>query len=308
MDNARSSNKRSSKPINKGPSAQGKVRDIYDLGDRLLLVATDRVSAYDLVLPSLIPDKGRVLTALSVFWFSRTQGLANNHFISDKIKDFPDVGLDESYLNGRALLVKKAEVIPFECVVRGYLAGSAWSEYLSSGTVAGQVLPEGLVESQKFDQALFTPSTKAADGHDENISYGELEEAIGEPLARKLRLGSLNLFSFASNFAAIRGLIIADTKFEFGFVDGELTLIDEVLTPDSSRFWPMDTYTLGRSQPSFDKQFVRDWLDESGWDHKPPAPELPESIIKRTSAKYIEAYERLTGDAWLVPQESEERV
>ena len=308
MDKAQSSNNKSGKPGDKGPSAQGKVRDIFDLGDRLLLVATDRISAYDLILPSLIPDKGRVLTALSVFWFSRTQGLVNNHFISDKVKDFPDVGLDNDYLAGRALLVKKAEVIPFECVVRGYLAGSAWSEYRASGTVAGQVLPEDMVESQKLSQALFTPSTKATDGHDENISYGELEKAIGEPLAGKLRLGSLNLFSFAASFAATRGLIIADTKFEFGFVDGELTLIDEVLTPDSSRFWPMDVYTVGRSQPSFDKQFVRDWLDEAGWDHKPPVPELPKSIIDRTSAKYIEAYERLTGDAWLAPQESEERV
>ncbi len=308
MDKAQSSNNKSRKPGDKGPSAQGKVRDIFDLGDRLLLVATDRVSAYDLILPSLIPDKGRVLTALSVFWFSRTQGLVNNHFISDKVKDFPDVGLDNDYLAGRALLVKKAEVIPFECIVRGYLAGSAWSEYRSSGTVAGQVLPEGMVESQKLSQALFTPSTKATDGHDENISYGELEKAIGESLAGKLRLGSLNLFSFAASFAATRGLIIADTKFEFGFVDGELTLIDEVLTPDSSRFWPMDVYTVGRSQPSFDKQFVRDWLDEAGWDHKPPVPELPKSIIERTSAKYIEAYERLTGDAWLSPRESEERV
>lgn len=308
MENVQSPKNKSGKPGSKGPSAQGKVRDIFDLGDRLLLVATDRVSAYDLVLPSLIPNKGRVLTSLSVYWFSRTQGLVKNHFISDKVKSFPDVGLDNDYLDGRALLVKKAEVIPFECVVRGYLAGSAWSEYCSSGTVAGQVLPEGMVESQKLPHALFTPSTKATDGHDENISYKELEKEIGEPLARKLRLGSLNLFSFAANFASTRGLIIADTKFEFGFVDGELTLIDEVLTPDSSRFWPMDVYTAGRPQPSFDKQFVRDWLDETGWDHKPPAPELPESIIKRTSAKYIDAYEKLTGDAWLAPRESEERV
>ena len=288
----------------KKPSSQGKVRDIFDLGDKLLLVTSDRISAYDLILPSLIPDKGRVLTALSIFWFSRTHGLIKNHFISDKVKDFPDVGLEKDYLAGRTLLVKKAKVVPFECVVRGYLAGSAWAEYQEHGTVAGQVVPEGMVESQKFPEALFTPSTKATDGHDENITVAQLENEVGKDLAQKLQQASLNLYCFAASFAHTRGIIIADTKFEFGFVDDELTLIDEALTPDSSRFWPLDDYKIGRSQPSFDKQYVRDWVDESGWDHKPPAPELPNDIIQKTSDKYIEAFQKLTGTVWSTVEES----
>ena len=280
------------------PTSQGKVRDIYDLGDRLLLVATDRISAYDVVLPSLIPDKGRVLTALSQFWFARTQGLVANHLLSAKVKDFPDVGLDQEYLAGRTLLVKKAEVIPIECVVRGYLAGSAWAEYQEKGRVCGRTFPEGMKESEALPEPLFTPSTKAAEGHDENITVAEMENIIGADLARRLRQISLNLYAFAAAFASGRGLIIADTKFEFGQVDGDVILIDEVLTPDSSRFWPVDGYGVGKAQPSFDKQFVRDWLDESGWDRQPPGPELPPKIISRTRAKYIEAYERLTGVKW----------
>lgn len=280
------------------PTSQGKVRDIYDLGDRLLLVATDRVSAYDIVLPSLIPDKGRVLTAMSIFWFARTQGLTANHMLSSKAKDFPDVGLDKAYLAGRTLLVKKAEVIPIECVVRGYLAGSAWAEYQAGGTVCGQAQPEGMKESQMLPEPLFTPSTKAAEGHDENITVARMETVVGADLTRRLKQISLNLYCFAAAFAAGRGIVIADTKFEFGLSNGDIILIDEVLTPDSSRFWPVDGYGIGKSQPSFDKQFVRDWLGASGWDRQPPAPELPPEIIRRTRGKYIEAYERLTGLKW----------
>ncbi len=280
------------------PTSQGKVRDIFDLGDRLLLVATDRISAYDAILPSLIPDKGRVLTALSLFWFARTQGLIANHLIPGKAKDVPDVGLDPEYLQGRTLLVRKAEVIPIECVVRGYLAGSAWAEYQEKGTVCGLALPAGMEESQSLPEPLFTPSTKAAEGHDENITVAEMEDIVGADVTRRLKQVSLNLYSFAAAFAAGRGIIIADTKFEFGWAGGEIILIDEVLTPDSSRFWPVDGYQVGRAQPSFDKQFVRDWLDASAWDRRPPAPELPPEIISRTRAKYIEAFERLTGSKW----------
>ncbi len=280
------------------PSARGKVRDIYDLGDKLLLVATDRLSAYDVVLPSVIPDKGRILTALSLFWNSRTQGIVPNHLISDKLEDFPDVGLDPEYLRGRTLLVKKAEVIPIECIVRGYITGSGWKEYQKNGTICGEGLPEGLVESQRLPMAIFTPSTKATEGHDENISFEQMMDIIGPEKARRLREISLSLYTFAANFAIDRGLIIADTKFEFGIADNRIILIDEVLTPDSSRFWPSAGYKAGGAQPSFDKQFVRDWLDESGWDHQPPGPELPVDIVKKTTEKYIEAYGRLTGVHW----------
>ncbi|MDP1809621.1 MAG: phosphoribosylaminoimidazolesuccinocarboxamide synthase [Actinomycetota bacterium] len=280
------------------PTSQGKVRDIYDLGDRLLLVATDRISAYDVVLPGLIPDKGRVLTAMSLFWFARTQGLTANHLISAKTKDFPDIGLDKDYLAGRTLLVKKAEVIPIECVVRGYLSGSAWADYKATGAVSGQRQNKGMKESQMLPEPLFTPSTKAVEGHDENITVARMENIVGADLTRRLRQISLNLYCFAAAFAAGRGIIIADTKFEFGKVGDNVILIDEVLTPDSSRFWPVDGYEIGKSQPSFDKQFVRDWLDDSGWDRQPPGPELPPEIIRRTRRKYVEAYERLTGAKW----------
>ncbi len=281
------------------PSARGKVRDIYDLGDKLLLVATDRVSAYYVVLPSEIPFKGRILTALSLFWNARTAGIIPNHLISDRLKDFPDVGLDPEYLRGRALLVKKAEVIPIECIVRGYITGSGWKEYQENGTVCGEGLPKGLVESQRLPMAVFTPSTKATEGHDENISFEQMQDIVGPEKARRLREISLSLYTFAANFAIDRGLIIADTKFEFGIADNRIVLIDEVLTPDSSRFWPSQGYKAGGAQPSFDKQFVRDWLDESGWDHQPPGPELPPEIIEKTSEKYIEAYGRLTGIRWV---------
>lgn len=283
-----------------GPTSQGKVRDIFDLGDRLLLVATDRISAYDLILPSVIPDKGRILTAMSLFWFSWTQKMVANHLISSDAKDFPDVGLDKEYLAGRTMLVKKAQVIPIECVVRGYLSGSAWSEYQKSGTVSGLPQPAGMKESQKFAEPLFTPSTKAEEGHDENITVAQMEDIVGANLTKKLRQLSLDIYCFAAVFAMDRGIIIADTKFEFGRIGDEIILIDEVLTPDSSRFWPADSYGIGKSQPSFDKQFVRDWLDESGWDRQPPAPELPPEIVAMTRGKYIEAYEKLTGETWPV--------
>jgi len=283
------------------PSARGKVRDIYDLGDELLLVATDRVSAYDVVLPTDIPGKGSILTALSVFWFSQTKRIVPNHLISDKVEDFPDIGLDPDYLRGRTLLVKKAKVTPIECIVRGYLSGSGWKEYQKQGTVCGEKLPEGLVESQRLPMPIFTPSTKATEGHDENISFERMQELILPELARRLREISLHLYTFAADYAIDRGLIIADTKFEFGIADKQITLIDEVLTPDSSRFWPSVGYQAGGGQPSFDKQFVRDWLDESGWDHQPPGPELPAEIIEKTSDKYIEAYQRLTGCRWTDP-------
>ncbi len=263
------------------------------------MVATDRISAHDLVLPTEIPAKGRILTAISLFWFSRTVGLVKNHFVSAKIKDFPEVGLSPEYLQGRAMLVKKAQVIPVECIVRGYIAGSAWKEYQDSGTISGLTQSGGLIESEQLPEPIFTPSTKATEGHDENISIERMEELLGHDLSAKLILASLNLYSFAASFARSRGVIIADTKFEFGVIDGEVILIDEVLTPDSSRFWPLAEYEPGGGQPSFDKQFVRDWLDESGWDRQPPAPELPESVIKQTSAKYIEAYEKLTGVKWI---------
>jgi phosphoribosylaminoimidazole-succinocarboxamide synthase len=279
------------------PTSQGKVRDIYDLGECLLLVATDRISAYDVVLPSMIPDKGRVLTEMSLFWFARTYQLVPNHLIPFDERDFPK-GLDKEYLKGRTLLVKKAEVIPIECVVRGYLAGSAWAEYKDTGTVGGVTQKEGMKESQILDEPLFTPSTKADEGHDENITVAQMEGIVGADLTAKLQRISLELYKFAAALALERGIIIADTKFEFGIINGTVALIDEVLTPDSSRFWPADGYEVGASQPSFDKQIVRDWLDESDWDRQPPGPELPPEIIARTREKYIEAYKKLTGEEW----------
>ncbi len=284
------------------PSARGKVRDIYDLGDKLLLVTTDRVSAYDVILPTEIPDKGKILTGISQFWFSRTSHLVANHIISDVVKDFPDIGVDPQYLSGRTVLVKKAEVIPIECIVRGYITGSGWKEYQKSGTVCGEPLQAGLVESQRLSAPVFTPSTKATDGHDENISVDKMQELIGPEKTRRLRELSLKLYTHAANHALDRGVIIADTKFEFGIADRQIILIDEALTPDSSRFWPVDGYQAGGPQPSFDKQYVRDWLDESGWDHQPPGPALPPEVIERTKEKYLEAYGRLTGYKWAEPE------
>ena len=283
------------------PDSRGKVRDLYDLGNRLLLVASDRLSAFDVVLDDPIPFKGEVLTKLSLFWFELLSGVAENHLVSADVADLPEQFAPHAdYLAGRFMLVKKATVFPVECIVRGYLAGSGLKEYLRVGTVCGIALPEGLVESSRLEAPLFTPSTKAEIGdHDENISFASMAELIGDGPAAELRDKSLAIYSAARDHAASRGIIIADTKFEFGLIDGKVTLVDEVLTPDSSRFWPADTYAPGRSQPSFDKQFVRDWLEASGWDKTPPPPKLPADVIEATSAKYIQAYELITGRTFI---------
>ena len=278
--------------------AQGKVRDIYDVGDALLLVATDRISAFDVVLPDPIPDKGRVLTGLTLHWLERTRDLVPNHLISAHRTDFPEPFRSDHSLAGRAMLVKKAEVVLVECVARGYLTGSGLKQYLAEGHVCGVPLPPGLQEGSRLPEPIFTPTTKAATGHDLPLTFEETAERVGRDLAERLRDLTLSLYARGAELAAERGIIVADTKFEFGFVDGELILIDEVLTPDSSRFWPADGYAPGRVQPSFDKQFVRDWLDASGWDHEPPAPELPDDVIDRTAQKYGEAYERITGESF----------
>ncbi|MCC7475743.1 MAG: phosphoribosylaminoimidazolesuccinocarboxamide synthase [Pirellulales bacterium] len=281
------------------PVRRGKVRDIYDLGDTLLLVSTDRLSAFDWVLPTGIPDKGRVLTQLSRFWFEKFKDVPN-HMISCDVDDFDlPPGVDREPLEGRSMLVRKTRVVPIECVVRGYLSGSGWSEYQRTGTVCGIELPTGLSESDKLPGPIFTPATKAEQGlHDENISYDETCARVGSELAKLLSQRSLELYSGGAGYAATRGIIIADTKFEFGLLDDELILIDEVLTPDSSRFWPADRYQPGKGQSSFDKQFVRDWLIQSGWDKNSPPPELPAEVVANTRAKYIEAFEKITGTAF----------
>jgi phosphoribosylaminoimidazole-succinocarboxamide synthase len=276
---------------------RGKVRDIYELqGDLLLIVATDRLSAFDVVLPTPIPDKGRVLTQLSVFWFNYLNDIVKNHLIASK--HFPTI-LEpfDSEIRGRAMLVRKTEPIPIECVVRGYLSGSGWKEYQKSGSVCGIHLPAGLLESDRLPEPVFTPSTKASSGHDENISFDEVVSRIGGPLAERLREVSLKLYRLAAEHASARGIIIADTKFEFGLLNGELVWIDEALTPDSSRFWPADKYLPGRAQPSFDKQYVRDYLEQIGWNKQPPAPALPPEVVIGTQQKYREAYQRITGHA-----------
>ena len=283
------------------PDSQGKVRDLYDLGDRLLLVATDRISAFDFVLPDTIPFKGEVLTKLSLFWFELLADVTAHHLISADIADLPEQFASHAdYLAGRFMLVKKADVFPVECIVRGYLAGSGWAEYQRSGTVCGIPLPEGLVESSRLPEPIFTPSTKAAIGaHDENISFDAMVDIIGADAAAQLRDTSLAVYSAARDHAATRGIIIADTKFEFGRIDGKITLIDEVLTPDSSRFWPAETYTPGAGQPSFDKQYVRDWLLGSDWDRVSAPPGLPVDVAAHTSETYIQAYELITGSTFI---------
>ena len=285
------------------PVRRGKVRDVYDLGDRLLLVSTDRISAFDWVLPTGIPDKGRVLTQIAAFWF---QLLGDpNHLITTDVDkmDLP-AGADRRMLAGRSTLCRKAQVVPIECVVRGYLAGSGWKEYQKSGTVCGIKLPPGLTESARLPEPIFTPSTKATEGHDENISFQRVVDEVGRDLAEQLQQRSLKIFRRGSEFARQRGILIADTKFEFGQAGGELLLVDEVLTPDSSRFWPADQYAPGRGQPSFDKQFVRDWLSSTDWDKNSPPPALPDDIVAKTRQKYIEAYERLTNREFLAASES----
>ena len=280
------------------PLRRGKVRDIYDLGDTLLLVSTDRISAFDWVAPTGIPDKGRALTQLSGFWFDHFR--TPHHLVTLEPAEFglPD-DVDVEPLVGRTMLVRKTEVVPVECVVRGYLTGSGWTEYCQNGEVCGIKLPAGLQESAKLPEPIFTPATKAEQGeHDENISFERMVGIVGAELAADLRERSLEIYQEGAHYAAGKGIIVADTKFEFGRVDGEVLLIDEVLTPDSSRFWPADQYAPGRGQPAFDKQFVRDWLSETGWDKKSPPPPLPADVVAKTREKYIEAYERITGQAF----------
>ncbi len=276
------------------PFRRGKVRDIYELGDQLLLISTDRLSAFDWVLPTGIPDKGRVLTQIAAFWFDRLG--EPNHLITTEVDQMglPE-GVDREPLRGRTTLGRKTKVVPIECVVRGYLAGSGWAEYQRDGTVCGIPLPPGLVESSQLPEPIFTPATKAESGHDENISFDRMVELVGRDISEELRRRSLAIFQRGSEYARQRGIIIADTKFEFGQVDDEMILIDEVLTPDSSRFWPADAYEPGRGQASFDKQFVRDWLSSTDWDKNSPPPALPDDVVQKTRQKYVEAYQRLTG-------------
>jgi phosphoribosylaminoimidazole-succinocarboxamide synthase len=280
--------------------AKGKVRDIYEAGaDHLLMVTSDRISAFDVVLPNPIPDKGRVLTGLTRFWFERTSDVVANHLVSASVDDFPpDFHDHREELAGRSMLVRRARMIPIECVARGYLSGSGWKEYRSSGMVCGVRLPEGLTESDRLAEPIFTPATKAETGHDENITLEAAADLVGEGLVQRLKELTLTLYQRGAELARARGVILADTKFEFGFIDGQIALCDEVMTPDSSRFWPADRYGPGGAQPSFDKQYVRDWLDASGWDHEPPPPELPPDVVGQTAGRYREAYERITGEAF----------
>ncbi len=282
-----------------GLHARGKVRDIYIAGpDQLLLVASDRISAFDVILPNRVPDKGSVLTAFSSFWFERTRDLVGNHLITVDRSKFPEPYRDDPALAGRAMLVKRAKVIPVECVARGYLAGSGWSQYRETGAVCGVPLPPGLLESSRLPEPIFTPTTKAAEGHDMPMTPQECADLIGRGLMERLRELTVQIYERIASVALERGIIVADTKLEFGFSGGELILVDEVGTPDSSRFWPADANAPGRAQPSFDKQYVRDWLAASGWDREPPPPDLPADVLARTSQKYIEAYERITGEAF----------
>jgi len=277
--------------------SRGKVRDTYELGaDRLLMVATDRISAFDRVLPNGIPDRGKVLTQLSVFWFSQTHAFQENHLVSGMVPDLPAALRERrGELAGRFMIVRKAKRIDFECVVRGYLAGSAWKEYQDSRTLAGEEMPPGLRESERLAYPTFSPATKAASGHDENITFAQLKKELGDELATKLRDASMELYKFASTLAERRGLILADTKFEFGLIDDDLVLIDEALTPDSSRYWEAATYLIGTSPQSYDKQFVRDWLLRSGWDKESEPPALPDDIVAQTRERYLTAYQRLVG-------------
>jgi phosphoribosylaminoimidazole-succinocarboxamide synthase len=278
--------------------SRGKVRDTFDLGDRLLIVATDRISAFDVVLPTGIPDKGRVLTQMSAFWFEKIASVVPTHYLrvaDGTPADGLPFDLPSDYV-GRSMIVHKAKRLDVECIVRGYISGSGWKEYSVTGKVCGIRLPRDLRESEQLEDPIFTPSTKADTGHDENISYDQLVEVIGAEAANVVKLRSLAIYRFAAEYAAQRGIIIADTKFEFGYLGDEIILIDEVLTPDSSRFWPAETYKPGGPQASYDKQYLRDWLDASGWDHEPPAPELPVDVVENTASRYREAFSELTGE------------
>ena len=278
------------------PIKTGKIRSIYDLGDKFLFVASDRISAYDSILPNPVPDKGKVLSQLSKFWFGFLKDVVENHFISDNIEDYPEEFKPfKDILEGRSMLVMKADVIPIECVVRGYISGSAWVEYQKQGTVNDEPMPEGLQESDKLMKPIFTPSTKAESGHDENISFKKMVNIIGKELSEELKEKSLAVYCKARDYLETKGIILADTKFEFGLSNGQVHLIDEVLTPDSSRFWPKAGYKPGKGQESYDKQFVRDYLNQIKWDRNPPAPSLPEEIISKTRQKYLEIYKIISG-------------
>ncbi len=282
--------------VSLGTPRRGKVRDIYDLGEHLLIVATDRISAFDVVMPNAIPDKGKVLTKISAFWFEQTTALIQNHLITIDTREFP--GVCQPYaeiLNGRSMLVKKAQPLPVECIVRGYLAGSGWKDYQKSGKVSGVELPAGLLEFSRLPQPIFTPSTKAETGHDKNITTDQMAQLIGAELTQQVIAASLKIYNWGREFAAARGILIADTKFEFGLYQGQLMLIDEVLTPDSARFWPAEGYQPGVIPMSFDKQYIRDYLAGLNWDKTPPGPTLPAAVVTKTRAKYIEAFGRLTG-------------
>jgi phosphoribosylaminoimidazole-succinocarboxamide synthase len=289
--------------------ARGKVRDTYELGpDQLLMVATDRLSAFDHILPNGIPDRGKVLTQLSIFWFSQTDTFQENHLVSGMVPDLPEVLKDHRQeLAGRFMIVRKAKRIDFECVVRGYMAGSAWTEYQDSRTLAGEEMPPGLRQSERLAAPVFSPATKAESGHDENISFAQLKKELGDELANKLRDASLELYKYASDLATRRGLILADTKFEFGTIGDDLILIDEALTPDSSRYWDAATYQAGTSPDSYDKQFVRDWLTRAGWDKNSVPPELPGDIVAQTRERYLTAYQRLVGKPLFPPKARNER-
>ena len=284
-------------------SAQGKVRDLYDAGDALLMSASDRISAFDIVLPTAIPDKGRVLTGLSLFWFDRLSDVIENHVITADAREFPPPFDADPELRGRAMLVRRADVVKMECVARGYLSGSGWKEYRKRGLVCGVPLPAGLVESDRLPEPIFTPTTKATEGHDLPLTFEDAVDLVGRGLAEKLRELTIGIYERAAEIALGRGIILADTKFEFGFADGELILVDEVLTPDSSRFWPADRYSPGGTQQSFDKQYVRDWLDASGWNREPPPPALLDEVVEQTAARYREAYERITGEPFAAYRE-----
>ena len=276
------------------PLYSGKVRDVYDAGDdRLLFVASDRISVFDVVLPEPIPDKGRVLTAISAFWFDQTTDIIPNHMVSVDESDFPDVGVSD--LAGRSMVVRRAEMLKIECIVRGYLSGSAWKEYKASGTMHGVPLPKGMQESDKLPEPVFTPSTKADTGHDENITVDQAADIVGADVVKQAAEMSLAVYRRGAEMAAEKGIIIADTKFELGFIDGRLALCDEVLTPDSSRFWPVTEWAPGSTPPSFDKQPVRDYLEGTGWDKSPPPPPVPDEVVRATSARYRAAYEQITG-------------
>jgi phosphoribosylaminoimidazole-succinocarboxamide synthase len=280
---------------------KGKVRDLYEAGDKyLLIVSTDRLSAFDFVLPTAIPGKGRILNQLSLFWFARTSHIIKNHVISadlEEIKKYlPSAGLDGEYFKGRTMLVHKTKRVDFECIVRGYITGSGWKDYLKTGSVCGVKLPPGLKEAQKLPEPVFTPTSKADQGHDENVTFEELSRALGIPAAEEIRAKSLALYKFAADYSARKGILLADTKFEFGALNGGLIFIDEALTPDSSRFWDAAAYKPGRSPESYDKQFVRNWLENSGWDKKSPPPPLPDDVVKNTLGKYRQALEKLTSE------------